>query len=106
LQILTELNLINDSNRKDSYSLPELRSILETNVAFNDNTRLEQLAHKHGIKILWNPTFHCDFNGIEGFWCDLKWYVGKNNDQNYNKLNGYIIDAMELYERKKLNKKL
>jgi hypothetical protein len=69
-------------------------------VAFNDNTRLEQLAHKHGIKILWNPTFHCELDGIEGFWCDLKWYVGKNNDQNYNKLNGYIINAMEQYERK------
>jgi hypothetical protein len=106
LRILTELNLINDSNRLESYSLLELRSILARHVAFNENTRLEQLAHKYGIKILWNPKFHCELNEIEGFWCDLKWYVRKINDQNYNQLNTYIIDGMEQYEKKQLNRKL
>lgn len=61
---------------------------------------------KYGIKIIWCPKYHCELNPIEGFWCDLKWYVRKWNDQNYSKLNGLIIEGMEQYSRKNLNIKL
>ena len=74
-------------NSDKSQSLIELRSILASHEMFNDNTKLEQLANKNNIKIIWCPKFHCKLNPIEGFLCYLKWFVRKWSDQDYNKLN-------------------
>jgi len=106
VQILKELNIIHSIKEFETKSLAELRSLLSSHPAFNENTQLEKLASKYGIRILWCPKFHCELNPIEGLWCDLKWFVRKWNEQEYNKLNSLIIEAMDQYEEKKLNKKL
>lgn len=85
----------------------ELRQILSKHPAFDgNNTHLEKLAEEFGIKIVWCPKYHCELNPIEGFWCDLKQYVRKNNDQDFNKLNDLIIRAVEEFKEKNLNIKL
>jgi hypothetical protein len=56
--------------------------------------------------IIWNPKYHCELNHIKGYWCNSKYYVRKYNTQDNNKLNNFIIEAFEQYEKKKLNIKL
>ena len=72
----------------------------------SNNSQLELLAAKYNVKIIWCPKFHCELNPIEGFWCDLKWFVRKFNDQDFKRLNGLIIQGMERFEEKKLSFKL
>jgi hypothetical protein len=106
IEILKELDVIQQNDNGDKYKLPELREKLATHMAFDITTRLEQSAKKFGIKIIWCPKYHCELNPIEGFWCDLKWFVRKHNDQDYKKLNDLIVDGMKQYEEKGLNQKL
>ena len=73
---------------------------------FEKNTRLEKLALRYKINIIWCPKFHCELNPIEGVWCALKRYVRKHNEQDYSKLLNLILDAIKDYENKKLNIKL
>ena len=75
--------------------------------AFSENnTRLESLAQRYKINIIWCPKFHCELNPIEGVWCALKRYVRKHNEQDYSKLLTLILEAIADYENKKLNIKL
>ena len=48
--------------------LEDLGNLLLTHPAFTNekNTRLEQLASKYNIKIIWLPKYHCELNPIEG----------------------------------------
>ena len=55
---------------------------------------------------MWCPKYYCELNTIEDFWCDLKWFVRKYNDQDFCKLNDLIIGAMKHYQEKGLNQKL
>ena len=59
--------MVISANDKGDYSLAELRSLLSGHPAFNETTKLEKLAGKHGVKIIWCPKFHCELNPIEGF---------------------------------------
>lgn len=67
---------------------------------------LEKLARSYNIKIIWCPKFHCELNPIEGFWCFLKQYVRKKNDQDFNKLNELIMEAILEFKTKKISIKL
>ena len=104
--ILIKLELVQNDGRK--YTLPELREILSRHRVFESskNSQLELLATKYNVKIIWYPKFHCELNPIEGFWCDLKWFVRKFNDQDFKKLNGLVIRGMEQFEEKKMNLRL
>ena len=103
--ICKNLGLIKEAQPK--LLLPQLREILSTHVAFQDNnTHLEKLAAKYNINIIWCPKFHCELNPIEGFWCDIKRYIRKHNDQDFNKLNFLISESIEQYKNKNLNIKL
>jgi hypothetical protein len=108
IAILTELDLIDDSYEPKDLTLAKLREILSTHVSIfeEQNTHLEQLANKYDIKIIWCPKYHCELNPIEGVWCDSKWFVRKNNDQDFRKLNKLIIESLNQYEEKNLNIKL
>ena len=63
--------------------LAELRTILTSHAAFQKVSRLENLARKYNIKVIFAPKFHCELNAIEGLWCYMKQYVHKNSDQTY-----------------------
>ncbi len=45
-------------------------------------------------------------NPVEGVFCDLKYFVRKNNDQDFTKFNKLLKDAFIQYQEKKLNIKL
>jgi hypothetical protein len=107
LQILKELGLIDESTESKSILLPRLREILSSHPSFEDkNTYLEQLAQKYCVKIIWVPKFHCELNPIEGLWCFMKWFVRKENDQDFKKFSELITSSMRQFEEKNLNIKL
>jgi hypothetical protein len=106
--IAKELNLIdkNTETRDKRYTLPKLRELLYYHPAFSNRSKLEVLGLKYDVKIIFCPKFHCECNPIEGFWCYLKQYVRKRNDQNFNTMKNLIIEAIESYKKIGLNMKL
>ena len=88
-------------------AFPDLREIISKHPAFEDNTtHLERLASSIGHKILFCPKFHCELNHVEGVFCDLKYFVRRNNDQDFTKFNDLIKNGFKNYQTKKLNIKL
>ena len=90
--------------------MPRLREIFSDHIAFKSITRLEQLALDNNFKIIFVPKFHCELNPIEGFWCFMKQYVRKRNDQNFETMKKLIIEGIDIYkndpEHHNLNLKL
>jgi hypothetical protein len=107
VEICKDLGLLDRSIQPNEIKLPELRTILASHEVFEDeNSHLEKLASKYKVKILWCPKYHCELNPIEGLWCHTKRYVRKNNDQDFNKLNNVIIEAIDNFKCKNMNIKL
>ena len=50
----------------DKIKLDELHQTLSNHPAFRNVSRLEKLAAKYQIKIIFNPKDHCELNPIEG----------------------------------------
>ena len=76
------------------------RALLE-HPAFAVSTKLENLGKKYGVKVVFNPKYHCELNPIESVWCHLKWYVRKHTDQTFLKLKSLLESAREDYAEKK-----
>ena len=49
----------------DKIKLDELHQVLSNHPAFRNVNRLEKLAAKYQIKIIFNPKYHCELNPIE-----------------------------------------
>ena len=62
------LHLANDLQVSihSSIKLSELRALLSKHPAFQNVTKLEKLAHKYNVKVIFVPKFHCELNAIEG----------------------------------------
>lgn len=86
--------------------MDQLRELVSKHASFEINTKLELLAKNYNARIIWCPKYHCELNPIEGFWCYLKSYVRRNNDQNFQKLFGLISDSIDEYRESGLNVKL
>jgi transposase len=69
-----ELGLL-EPNRK--YKLQDLRQIIGNHPAFKNKSKLEVLAEKYNVQIVFSPKFHCELNPIEGLWCFQKVYIRK-----------------------------
>ena len=67
---------------EDNPKLADLRDMFSKHPAFEIKTKLDNLADKYDVSIIWCPKFHCELNPIEGFWYYLKHYVSKHNNQN------------------------
>ncbi len=108
IYICQELNLINQNDEKEDLLLPKLREKISSHIAFADenNINLIRLAEKHGVNILWCPKYHCELNPIEGLWCHSKYFVRRNNDQEFNKLNNLICASFENFQAENVNIKL
>ena len=87
-------------------SLKDLRNNLRNHPAFAATTKLEQLALKYNIKIIFGPKFHCELNPIEGLWCYMKWYVRKYTDQSFQKMKELIPLSRDQYKDNNINIKL
>ena len=104
--IAKELNLIPIETLSKEIKLDSLRDIVSQHPAFEINTKLEQLSLKYGASIIWCPKFHCELNPIEGFWCFLKNYVRKNNDQKFENLFPLIEISIQKYIESGIHAKL
>lgn len=88
IRICKELDLIDSEVTSKDIALADLREIISKHPAFEDNkTHLERLASSFEHKILFCPKFHCELNPVEGVFCDLKYFVRRNNDQDFSKFN-------------------
>ncbi len=75
LEIAKEMNIIDFNTQSRNIKLIELREKASLHPAFSSVTKLEKLAKKHGVKIIWCPKYHCELNPIEGLWCYSKRFV-------------------------------
>jgi hypothetical protein len=60
-QIAIELGFEIHTQRVD-----EIRTLVSKHPAFSVQSKLEILAQKYGVKIIFCPKFHCELNPIEG----------------------------------------
>ena len=79
-QLANELGLYDLGNLK----LPQLKNELKKHPAFSGITKLELLARKYGVKIIFCPKYHCEFSPTEGLWCCQKQYNRKYNDLTHS----------------------
>lgn len=91
---------------KEKIKLDEVKTILKDHPAFKIETKLEVLAFKYGIKIIFNPKFHCELNPIEGTWCNQKQFIRPRTDQTYSRMIDLIDLSRDNYEKINLNIKL
>ncbi|CAF5100162.1 unnamed protein product, partial [Rotaria sp. Silwood1] len=73
--------------------LDEIREILSKHRAFQNLTKLEMLATKYNVKIIYCPKYHCELNAIEGLWCNQKAFVRSRTDQSFEKMLKLISDS-------------
>ncbi len=74
--------------------LPELKDLLRKNPAFKTSSKLEILAEKYNIKIIYLPKFHCELSPIEGLWAYEKQFVRKYNKQtNFNDFKNLFVES-------------
>ena len=86
--------------------LPRLRDLVKEHPAFEVTSKLEQLAKEYEALVIWCPKYHCELKPIEGFWCYLKGYVRRNNDQNFQNLLPLFSLSIEKYKESRINGKL
>ncbi|CAF0862631.1 unnamed protein product [Didymodactylos carnosus] len=95
-----------DIKLHDKCKLHEIRDILSKHRAFQNVSKLEQLANKYKIKIIFSPKYHCECNPIEGLWCNMKLFVRQRSDQTFDKMIRLISDARAHFVDKKIALKL
>ena len=102
------LHLANDLQVSihSSIKLSELRALLSKHPAFQNVTKLEKLAHKYNVKVIFVPKFHCELNAIEGLWCHMKQFVRKKTDQTFPTMMRLIPESRENFVSKEVQLKL
>ena len=89
-----------------SVKLAELHTIFASHPAFQKVPKLEKLARKYNIKVIFAPKFHCKLNATEGLWCYMKQYVCKNSDQTYPTMMHLIPESREMFAEREIQMKL
>ncbi|CAF1284210.1 unnamed protein product [Rotaria sp. Silwood1] len=86
--------------------LQQLKELVSQHPAFQNVTKLEKLGMQYGIQVLYVPKYHCELNPIEGYWCHMKQFVRKHNDQTFNKMVSLIGEARKNFEDRQIYLKL
>lgn len=98
-QVSLELGLEHLSN----LNLPELKKELIKHPAFIGTTKLEKLAKKYGVKIIFCPKYHCEINPVEGLWCNQKKFVRSRTDQTFDRMKQLIQESRKHFQNIDLN---
>lgn len=75
--------------------LDDYKRILSNHKAFMKLTKLQELAQRYNIKIIYCPKYHCELNPFEGVWCWMKQYIRKRSDQTYNTMLVLVDESRE-----------
>ena len=75
----------------------DLYRTFSRHVAFKNISRLEKLAAKYYMKIIFNPKYHCEMNPIEGLWCSMKRFIRQKNDQTFSTMLVLIPASREIF---------
>jgi transposase len=86
--------------------LDELRNLLARHSAFRNVSRLEKLASKYHVRIIFGPKYHCELNPIEELWCAMQRHVRQRNDQTFSTMLALIPKSREDFQEKNLQLKL
>ncbi|CAF1508602.1 unnamed protein product, partial [Didymodactylos carnosus] len=82
--------------------LQQLKELVSQHPAFQNVTKLEKLGTQYGIQVLYVPKYHCELNPIEGYWCHMKQFVRKHNDQTFNKMVSLIGEARKNFKDRQI----
>ena len=69
-------------------------------------SRLEHLAQKYGLSVLFCPKYHCEINAIGGCWAHMKQFVRKRTDQRYDTMIRLIDESRMNFEKQQVHLKL
>ena len=89
-----------------SMKLAEIRNVLSNHPAFQNVSKLEMLARKYQMKIIFCPKFRCELNAIEGLWCHMKRYVRAKTDQTFPTMLRLIPQSHQNFEQRYIQMKL
>ena len=102
VELSKDLNMPISSSMK----LAEIRNILSSHPAFQNVSKLEMLARKYQVKVIFCPKFHCELNAIEGLWCDMKRYIRVKTDQTFPTMLRLIPQSRQNFEQRYIQMKL
>ena len=86
--------------------LADYKKALLEHPAFAVKSKLENLAEKYGVKVIFIPKYHCELNPIEGLWFQLKYYIRKHSDQTFPKMKSLMTLPREVFIKKRIFIKL
>ena len=69
-------------------------------------TKLEMLAIKYKVKIIYSTIYHRELNAIEGLWCHQKAFVRERSDQSFAKMVRLILASRINFAKRKIALKL
>ncbi|CAF4927624.1 unnamed protein product [Rotaria socialis] len=101
-QIAVELKC----NPSPKAQLSQLHQLLAHHPAFQNISRLEQLAQKYGVSVLFCPKYHCEMKAIEGCWAHMKQFIRKRTDQKYPTMIRLIKESQTNFEQQQVHLKL
>ena len=87
---------------RPSMKLPEIRALLSNHPVFQNISRLETLARKYQVEIIFTPKFHCELNAIESLWCHMKQYVRKMSDLTFSIMLRLILESRENFQQQQI----
>lgn len=105
-QIAKELKVLDERILPKDIYLDDLKKILLQHPAFFRTSKLELLAKKYNIDIIFIPKYHCELNPIEGAWCQMKNFFRKHNNQEAKELVPLVKKSREVFENSDINKDL
>ncbi|CAF1391422.1 unnamed protein product [Adineta ricciae] len=86
--------------------LEEIRELLSGHPAFQNATKLETLALKYKVNVIFRPKYHSELNAIEGLWCSQKAFVRSRTDQTFEKMTKLISESRAYFVERSIALKL
>ena len=103
LAIGRELKVLKEDEK---LKLQDLRNRVGRHPSFKNKSKLQVLAEKYGVEIVFSPKYHCELNPIEGLWCFEKVYIRKNTDGTFEKMIELMETSKNMFLTQNINLKL